>query len=97
MLTMRQLTADLIATLEINRNQILKNPYIDDTVMECVDSAIPVYHYQLTELLLDNPRLGNGPEDYGLVPHNPTVWNIITAAVFEKLSEAAHDWLQKLS
>ena len=97
MLTMRQLTTNLIADLEANRNEILKNPYIDDTVMEFVDSAIPVYHYQLTELLLDNSRLGNGPENYGLVAPDPTVWDIIRAAVFENLSKAAHDWLQKLS
>jgi hypothetical protein len=93
MRTMWQLERDLIAELNDNKAEILAEQYPEDRIAEMVDGWIPVYNYQLAELLADCPSLGDGPDDYGLCGDNPTVWQIITAAIYEKLSNAAHEWL----
>jgi hypothetical protein len=32
-------------------------------------------------------------DDAGLLPDNPSVWNIIGTAVYERLTAEAHQWL----
>ena len=95
MKTMWQLERDMIADLNDNKAEILAEQYPEDRITEMVDGWIPVYNYQLAELLADCPSLGNGPYDSGLVKENPSVWDILTAAVYEKLSNAAYEWLHE--
>ena len=95
MQTVHQLIKNMLEHLETDKAEILESHYPEDTLHEIVDGWIPVYHSQLSELLASKPSLGNGPSDYGLVKENPTVWDILTAAVYEMLSEEAQEWFSQ--
>jgi len=90
---MHQLIQNMIADLNDHKTEILDHQYPDDQVNEFVDSWTPIYYHHLAQLLADDPSLGHGPDDSGLVKENPTVWDILTVAVYEKLSAAAYEWL----
>lgn len=91
--TMHTLRKNMIEQLNDERADILADRYPEDRITEIIDGFIPVYHSHLAELLADSPSLGDGPDDSGLLPDRPTVWNIITAAVYEDLSAEAFQWL----
>jgi len=93
MRTMYHLKDNMLAHLERDKAKILEARYPDDMLHEIVDLWMPGYHFELTELLASKPSLGDGPSDYGLVKQEPTVWDILTAAVYEDLMQAASDWL----
>lgn len=95
MLTLHQLIKNMLEHLETDKAEILESNYPEDTLHEIVDGWIPVYYSQLSELLASKPSLGDGPSDCGLVKENPTVWDILTAAVYEALLEEAQEWLSQ--
>ena len=95
MLTLHQLIKNMLEHLETDKAEILESNHPEDTLHEIVDGWIPVYYSQLSELLASKPSLGDGPSDYGLVKENPTVWDILTAAVYEALLEEAQEWLSQ--
>jgi hypothetical protein len=87
------LTNDLIETLNDNRDEICGDVYPSDMLHEYVDRAVPVYYHELAQCLADNTSLGE-VYDSGLLPENPDVWQIIQTALYEELSNAAHEWLE---
>ena len=95
MLTLHQLIKNMLEHLETDKAEIFESDCPEDTLHEIVDGWIPVYYSQLSELLASKPSLGDGPSDYGLVKENPTVWDILTAAVYEALLEEAQEWLSQ--
>ena len=95
MLTLHQLIKNMLEHLETDKAEILESDYPEGMLHEIVDGWIPVYYSQLSELLASKPSLGDGPSDYGLVKENPTVWDILTAAVYEALLEEAQEWLSQ--
>jgi hypothetical protein len=95
MLTMHQIIKNMLEHLEIDKAEILESNYPEDTLNEIVDGWIPVYHSQLADLLASKPSLGDGPSDSGIVKENPTVWDILSAAVYEALSEEANEWFSQ--
>jgi hypothetical protein len=94
-LTMHTLKMQLRGDLEADKADILGANYPDDELNEYVDSRIPVYHGRLVELLYSDVKLGYGPDDSGLLGEAPTVWDILTAAVYERLSAEAAEWLEE--
>lgn len=94
-MNMHALRMELRADLEADKADILGANYPDDELHEYVDARIPIYHGRLVELLYSDVRLGYGPDDSGLVKEAPTVWDILTAAVYERLSAEAAEWLEE--
>ena len=94
-LTMHTLRMELRADLEADKANILGATYPDDELHEYVDARIPIYHGRLVELLYSDIKLGYGPDDSGLVKEAPTVWDILTASVYERLSAEAAEWLEE--
>lgn len=94
-LTMHTLRMQLRGDLEADKADILGADYPDDELHEYVDARIPIYHGRLVELLYSDVRLGYGPDDSGLVKEAPTVWDILTASVYERLSAEAAEWLEE--
>lgn len=94
-LTMHTLRMQLRGDLEADKADILGATYPDDELHGYVDARIPIYHGRLVELLYSDVRLGYGPDDSGLVKEAPTVWDILTASVYERLSAEAAEWLEE--
>ena len=94
-LTMHTLRMQLRGDLDADKADILGATYPDDELHEYVDARIPIYHGRLVELLYSDVRLGYGPDDSGLLKEAPTVWDILTAAVYERLSAEAAEWLEE--
>ena len=92
-LTMYQLEQDLLAELNDNKKEILEHKYPEDILHEYVDSNVPVYNYDRLQLACDDLWLGY-PSDSGLSDGCDNAYDIIASNIYEKLSEAAHDWLR---
>lgn len=70
--------------------EILNDRYYQDRLAEIVDSAVPVYYGELIDVLADNHNLAS-VDDTGLLPDNPTVYDIISTAIYEQLSMVANE------
>lgn len=90
--TMHQLEQDLVDELNSNKKEILENQYPEDSITELADSYVPIYNYDLIEVLSSDHTLAY-VDDTGLLPENPGVHDIIRMAIYERLSNAAHTWL----
>ena len=88
-ISMYQLEKNLVDELNDNKDEILEN---DDLLHEYVDSNIPVYNFDLLQLACDDLWLGY-PNESGLSEGSDNAYDIIKSNVYEKLNEAAHDWL----
>ena len=89
-----QLTRDLIADLEDNREEILSSVFPEDLLHEYVDSIVPVYYADLASCLAADISLGE-VDDPSWLPEGATVWQIIAVAISEQLSAAAYEWLEE--
>ena len=56
---------------------------------EIIDNNLPIYCSDMAKLLADNTNFAN-VDDSGLLPDNPSVWDIITMSVYEWLSGEYH-------
>tara|TARA_S200002703_G_C3652458_1_gene200306 strand:- start:33 stop:347 length:315 start_codon:yes stop_codon:yes gene_type:complete len=90
--TMHQLEIDLIDELKNNKKEILEHEYPSDLIMAYADSYIPIYNGDLIDVLGSDHTLAE-VDDYGLLPQNPSVHDIIRAAIHEKLIVVAYTWL----
>jgi hypothetical protein len=68
---------------DMTRDEILDS--INEDSGEIIDSCLPIYYSDMAALLAENINFGS-VDDEGLLPENPTVWNIITTSVYEWLS-----------
>ncbi len=91
---MYTLEKDLISALECEKDDILAADYPEDRVAELADSYVPVYYYELAQLLAGDTGLAE-PEDTGLVEGVTDVWQILQTSVYERLSSAAYQWLSE--
>ena len=91
---MYTLENDLIAGLECEREDILESAYPQHRVTELADGYIPVYFYELAQLLASDTSLSE-PDDIGLVEGVTDVWQILQASIYERLSVVAHQWLSE--
>ncbi len=62
---------------------------LQDMSGEIIDNELPIYYSDMAKLLADNTNFAT-VEDEGLLPENPTVWDIITMSVYEFLSGEYH-------
>ena len=62
---------------------------LQDMSGEIIDNELPIYYSDMAKLLADNTNFAT-VEDEGLLPANPTVWDIITMSVYEFLSGEYH-------
>jgi len=90
--TMHQLEKDLVDELNDNKKEILEHEYPSDLIMEYADSYVPIYNGDLIDVLGSDHTLAE-VDDYGLLPQNPSVHDIIRSAIYEKLIVAAYTWL----
>ena len=89
-----QLTRDLIADLDDNREDILSSVFPEDLLHEYVDTIVPVYHSDLADCLAADNSLSQ-VDDPSWLPEGATVWQIIAVAISEQLSAAAYEWLDE--
>jgi hypothetical protein len=66
-----------------DRDQVLED--LQDDSNEMIDGELPIYYGDMAKLLAENTRFAD-VEDSGILPKNPTVWDIITMSVYEWLS-----------
>ena len=90
--TMHQLEIDLIDELNGNKKEILEHEYSSDLITEYVDGYVPIYNRDLIDVLGSDHTLAE-VDDYGLLPQNPSVHDIIRTAIYEKLIVVAYTWL----
>jgi hypothetical protein len=57
----------------------------DDFRSEIIDNNLPIYYSDMAKLLAENTNFGY-VDDQGLLPENPSVWDIITTSVYEWLT-----------
>tara|TARA_R110000822_G_scaffold11787_1_gene42848 strand:+ start:530 stop:838 length:309 start_codon:yes stop_codon:yes gene_type:complete len=89
---LEKLIKDMLNELEENKEAIVPSDYPEDMIFEVVDAWIPVYYYDLSQMLAEDNSLAE-VDDAGLLPEKPTVWNILTTSVYERLTAEAHQWL----
>jgi len=90
--TMHQLEKNLIEELNDNKKDILEHEYPSDLIHEYADGWIPIYNGDLIDVLGSDHALAE-VDDYGLLPQNPSVHDIIRTAIYERLIGVAYEWL----
>ncbi len=95
--TLSWLIEDFKDTLEHDKKEILSSDYPDDTVHEYADGAVPVYNWDLAQLLANNPELSSfdAPTLVADSGDDFNIFKIIMISVFERLLEAGHEWLNE--
>ena len=68
---------------DFDRDQVLED--LQDSSSEIIDGELPIYYSDMAKLLAENTRFAD-IDDSGILPENPTVWDIITMSVYEWLS-----------
>tara|TARA_R100001591_G_scaffold2429_1_gene5988 strand:+ start:802 stop:1116 length:315 start_codon:yes stop_codon:yes gene_type:complete len=92
--TMHQLEKNLIDELNNNKKEILEREYPEDLIHEYADSWVPIYNANLIDVLASDHALAE-VDDYGLLPQNPSVHDIIRTAIYERLIGVAYEWLNE--
>jgi len=93
-LTMYQLEKDLIEELNDNKKEILEHEHPGDLITEYADGYVPIYNSDLIDVLGSDHTLTK-VDDYGLLPKNPNVHDILRTAINERLISVAYEWLSK--
>ena len=93
-ITMYQLEKDLIEELNDNKKEILEHEYPSDLITEYADGYVPIYNSDLIDVLGSDHTLSQ-VDDYGLLPENPSVHDILRTAIYERLISVAYEWLTK--
>ena len=93
-LTMYQLEKDLIEELNNFKKEILEHRCPSDLITEYTDGYVPIYNSDLIDVLGSDHTLSQ-VDDYGLLPENPNVHDILRTAIYERLISVAYKWLSK--
>jgi hypothetical protein len=72
---------------DMDRDELID--MLQDMSHEVIDGELPIYYSDMAKLLAENTNFAT-VEDDGLLPENPTVWDIITLSVYELLSGEYH-------
>jgi len=73
--------------VDVDRDSIMDE--LNDMSNEIIDNNLPIYYSDMAKLLAENTNFAS-VDDEGLLPENPTVWNIITMSIYEWLSSEYH-------
>lgn len=71
----------------MSRDEIIDS--LQEESHEIIDGELPIYYSDMAKLLAENTRFAD-VDDHGLLPENPTVWDIITTSVYEWMSGEYH-------
>ena len=66
-----------------DREQVIED--MQDCSHEIIDGELPIYYSDMAKLLAENTNFAS-VDDEGILPENPSVWDIITASLHEFLS-----------
>ncbi len=66
-----------------SRDEIMDE--LNDMSGEIIDNNLPIYFHDMAMLLAENTRFAD-VDDSGLLPENPSVWDIIRTSLYEWLS-----------
>ena len=83
---------DLKCRLEWNKKHCIEDEEIEDLITEVADNNIPIYTYDLLQYASNNFDLIE-PSD--LCSDNPSVTQIITANIYEVLTEALYEYINE--
>ena len=72
----------------MDRDQVIEN--LEDDRYEIIDGELPIYYSDMAKLLAENTNFAS-VDDEGILPKNPSVWDIITASVHEFLSNEYYE------
>lgn len=92
---------ELISDLDDEIKQEFPNLYEssrsrrDDELTELAEGHVPDSHSKLADLLAADNSLAN-PEDIAMIPHEHTVWDVISLSVRERLVANAHEQYKSL-
>jgi len=85
------LEQNLIEELNDNKKEILKSTYPEDLINEYADSWIPIYNYDLLEVVQSDLTLGyEASEDIT----SGDIFNKISLAIYYRLTDVGNQWLQ---
>ena len=93
-LTMYQLEKDFLEELEECKSEILEATYPEDLLSEMAESNIPVYNYELLQLVSDDLWLGY-PSESGLTEGYEDAYQIIGMNIYERLLDISLQWLEQ--
>lgn len=88
------LKKEMIDALEDSLEELMAAHDPIDLVHELIDGGIPIYNSDLAELLADDNNFAS-VDDEGLLPKNPTVWQIISTACYEYLCGISYQWMRE--
>jgi len=94
-----EVITDLIRDLddreeEFREAHLTTQDHLDDLLCEAVDSAVPIYYYDLANVLASDCNLAY-IDDPGLLGEDPSVYDMIKVAIYERLTGEASDWREK--
>lgn len=93
--SLRDLISDQDDQIKDELEALLDSQDPSDMLAEMVDGNVPIMNGDLAECLEADNSLAS-VEDSGLLPKNPDVWKIISVAIYEQLSNAAHSTFEEL-
>lgn len=85
---------NLVEGLESSRDEILSSMYPEDLLHEIVDGCVPIYNTDRVACLMSDLSLAE-PDDPS-VCEGMDVFSMLGVAIYERLSERAHEWLSAL-
>jgi len=88
---------NLIHVLNHDKDIITSSAFPSDELHTYIDGCIPIYYTDMLELARSDHETFCFVEDIGLLGTNPGVFDIITAATYEYLSEVAQEWLASVT
>jgi hypothetical protein len=86
------LERELIEALEDEKADIMLDCYPEDRVTELADSYVPIYYHDIAACLAEDTSLAELDDD-GLAEGVTDVFKRIQIAIYERLSNTAHQWL----
>jgi hypothetical protein len=95
MVTINELEKSLHEEIMGNAEDILKETFPEDRIIEIADSYIPVYNHELIECLIDDKELAY-VEDRSLLGPWPSVWDVLQTSIYERLLTAAYEALEEI-
>lgn len=66
---------------------------LEDDAHELIDGCVPIYYGDLANALSEDIGLAQ-VDDEGLLPENPTVWQIIQTAIYERLTQHFYETIE---
>jgi len=90
-----ELQQDIADSVALDFEDIISSDYPTDRLHEIADSGVPIYNYELAQMLSNDFTLAY-VDDEGCVEGVTDVFKIISFAIYERLLSAAYEAFEKL-